>query len=156
MNAATAQPFSQSRISPVTTSIPIALRCGSSYKLPPWGRSIQSSTGTGKTSHALRPVAYSEVSSNMLPFPSEYNRKGETCGIMFYINYNAHKIRENIWLSNSYLTRTPVTKTLDHGPRTTDHRVIKNNCLRQSSVVSRPSSVVCRPSSVVRGLWSVV
>src|SRR5688500_15904680 len=135
MNAATAQPFSQSRISPVTTSIPIALRCGSSYKLPPWGRRIQSSNSTGKTYHALQQVAYSVVSSNMLIIPSEYNRKGETCGIMFYINFNAHKIRENIWLSNSYLTRTPVTKTLDHGPQTTDHRVIISNS---------PSSVVCR------------
>ena len=88
MNAATAQPFSQIRISPVSTSIPIPLRPGNSYKLPPVGNSIHSSTGTGKASQPLRPVTYSEVSSKIFPSPSEYNMYGLWFNVISFFNKN--------------------------------------------------------------------
>src|ERR1700712_3270792 len=51
-------------------------RPGNSYRLPPSGNSIQSSSGIGYASQPLRPVAYKVKSSKILPLPSEYNKKG--------------------------------------------------------------------------------
>ena len=77
MNAATAHPLSQRRRLPSFTSIPIALRPGNSYKLPPSGSGIQLPSGTGCASQPERPKAYNDSSSYILPLPSEYKTKGE-------------------------------------------------------------------------------